>query len=266
MTARSHAFSHAITRAPADSTVGGLRAIDTGTPDLALFRRHHADYITALRSTGAEVIELGTLEAFPDSVFVEDAALCLPQGAIAMRPGAPSRLGEAAAMAVELEKLYGEVRRIEGPGFIEGGDILVTEREILAGLSARTDAEGVAELARLAADWGHSVRELQTPPDVLHFKTDCSLMDAETILATKRLSATGCLKGYRVIHAVDGEEAAANAIRFNDLVIMPAGFPRTAEVLDAAGYNVREVPNTEAAKLDGGMSCLSLRFTPPVKS
>ncbi|MEM1163334.1 MAG: arginine deiminase family protein, partial [Pseudomonadota bacterium] len=232
-------------------------------PDLELFRQHHADYIAALRSTGATVIELDPLEDFPDSVFVEDSALCLPEGAIAMRPGAPSRLGEAAAMAPVLEKVYENVQRIEGPGFIEGGDILMTDTEILVGKSARTDAAGVKELTRLVADWGWAVREVQTPPDVLHFKTDCSLMDDETILATPRLAASGCFDGYRVIHTAEGEDASANAIRFNDLVLFPAGFPRTAEALDKAGYTVREVGNSEAAKLDGGMSCLSLRFTPP---
>ena len=259
---KSYTFTHAICRRPAESVVQGLRAVDTGTPDLALFRAHHDDYVAALRSTGADVTVLDPLEAFPDSVFVEDSALCLPQGAIAMRPGAPSRLGEAAAMAPELASIYGEVRQIQGPGFIEGGDILVTEREILVGKSARTDAAGVAELSNLTADWGYTVRELQTPEGVLHFKTDCSLLDEETILCTPRLAASGCFKDYRVIHTADGEEACANAIRFNDLVIMPAGFPRTAEALDRAGYLLREVGNSEAAKLDGGMSCLSLRFSP----
>ncbi|MEM7056251.1 MAG: dimethylarginine dimethylaminohydrolase [Pseudomonadota bacterium] len=260
---RSYTFSHAITRRPARSTVDGLRAVDTGTPDLDTFLAHHADYVAALKSTGAAVIELDSLAEFPDAVFVEDSALCLPEGAIAMRPGAPSRLGEAAAMAPELAKVYGAVRHIDGPGFIEGGDILVTEREILVGKSARTDGAGVAELTGLVADWGHTVRELQTPPDVLHFKTDCSLLDEETILATPRLSASGCFEGYRVIHTAEGEEACANTIRFNDLVILPAGFPRTAETLNKAGYTIREIGNTEAAKLDGGISCLSLRFTPP---
>jgi dimethylargininase len=97
---------------------------------------------------------------------------------------------------------------------------------------------------------------------VLHFKTDCSLMDAETILSTERLDASGCFKGYRVIHVAPGEEAAANAIRFNDVVIAPAGFPRTRERIEAAGFTVVEIGNSECAKLDGGMSCLSLRFTP----
>lgn len=260
---QSFTFSHAITRRPSTSIIAGLRAVDTGTPDLALMQAHHVDYIAALRSTGAEVVELAALEAFPDSVFVEDTALCLPKGAVVMRPGAPSRLGEAAEMAPHLQALYDQVLRIAGAdSFIEGGDILTTETEILVGRSARTNAAGVAELTRLVADWGYKVREVFTPPGVLHFKTDCSLLDAETILSTKRLADSGCFDGYKVIHVADGEEACANSIRFNDLVIMPAGFAKTRSIIEQAGYNVREIGNSECAKLDGGMSCLSLRFTP----
>lgn len=262
MTDRSYRFTHAITRKPGASITAGLRAVDTGAPDLALMQAHHADYIAALRATGATVIELDALEAFPDAVFVEDTALCLPEGAVIMRPGAPSRLGEAAEMAPHLRAFYGQVVEITGPGFIEGGDILVTEQEILVGRSARTDAAGIAELVRLVAPWGHRVREVQTPPGVLHFKTDCSLLDGETILATPRLAASGCFDGYRVIHTAPGEEACANAIRFNDVVLMPAGFPATAEALEKAGYALRLIGNSECAKLDGGMSCLSLRFSP----
>jgi dimethylargininase len=216
-----------------------------------------------LAETGATVIQLPALPAFPDSVFVEDTALCLPEGAVIMRPGAPSRLGEAAEMAPHLAALYGELRHITGlASFIEAGDILMCEGEVLVGRSARTNAAGIAELAGILADWGIETREVFTPAGVLHFKTDCSLMDEETILATPRLAASGCFDGYRVIHVATGEEAAANAIRFNDLVLMAAGFPRTRDALVQAGYNVREIGNSECAKLDGGMSCLSLRFTP----
>lgn len=263
MSDASFRFTHAITRRPARSIVDGLRAVDTGTPDLDLMLRHHADYSAVLRETGAVVVELPPLPAYPDSVFVEDTALCLPQGAVIMRPGAPSRLGEAQEMAPHLEALYTEVRRIADRGsFIEGGDILVTGREILVGRSARTNAAGISELAGLVADWGHVLREVITPPGVLHFKTDCSLLDAETVLATDRLAASGCFAGYRVIPTAEGEEAGANAIRFNDLVLMASGFPRTRDKLIAAGFDVREIGNSECAKLDGGMSCLSLRFTP----
>jgi dimethylargininase len=256
-------FTHAITRRPATGITAGLRAVDTGTPDLRLMQAHHDAYIATLRATGATMVELPALEAYPDSVFVEDTALCLPEGAVVMRPGAPSRLGEAAEMAPHLSALYGQVVAISGAqSFIEGGDILVTETEILVGRSARTNAAGIAELARLVAPWGRTVREVHTPSGVLHFKTDCSLLDEGTVLATPRLAASGCFKDYRVINVPKGEEAAANTIRFNDLVLMPAGFPRTRDAILAAGFTVREIGNSECAKLDGGMSCLSLRFTP----
>lgn len=260
--ARSFTFTDALCRLPSSSIIDGLRAVDTGQPDLNVFAKDHADYIAALQSTGANVRVLPANATYPDSVFIEDAALLLQEGAVVTRPGAPSRLGEAADLAPVLEDYYEDIRRIDGPGYLEGGDVLVCENEILVGQSARTDAAGIAELRELVADWGYSVREVQTPPGVLHFKTDCSLMDEETILSTERLSATGCFDGYRVLHTAPGEEAAANAIRFNDIVLMAAGFPGTADVLTKAGYSLRQIGNTEAAKLDGGMSCLSLRFSP----
>ncbi len=260
MTDPTYEFTRAITRRPSASITDGLRAEDTGTPDLDQMLRDHAHYVATLKKTGAEVVELPPLEDFPDAVFVEDTALCLPRGAVLMRPGAPSRMGEVAHMAPALRDFYDDVREIVGPGHIEGGDILVTGREILVGRSDRTDAAGVAELTRIVSDWGDNLREVFTPPGVLHFKTDCSLLDGDTILATQRLDASGCFDGYRVLHVADGEEAAANSIRFNQFVLMPAGFPRTAEMLDKAGFEVVEINNSECAKLDGGMSCLSLRF------
>jgi dimethylargininase len=257
---RSYQFTRAITRKPSTTVIAGLRAADIGTPDLDQMLLDHAHYIATLRETGAEVIELDALEAYPDSTFVEDDALCLPCCAILMRPGAPSRMGEVAEMAPHIRALYEHVFEISGPGFIEGGDILTTSREILIGKSARTDAAGVAELRTIVEPRGYSVREVQTPADVLHFKTDCSLLDGNTILSTKRLDASGCFEGYRVLHVANGEEASANTIRFNEFVLMAAGFPKTAQMLRDNGYTVREINNTECAKIDGGMSCLSLRF------
>ena len=264
MSDHSFRFTHAIVRAAAQSATSGLRAVDSGAPDVALMQQHHADYVAALRAAGAEVTELPALPAFPDAQFVEDTAICLREGAVVMRPGAPSRLGETAEMAPHLEALYGQVLRISGAqSFIEAGDILTTETEVLVGRSARTNAAGIAELAALIARWGHVLREVITPPGVLHFKTDCALLDAETILCTERLAATGCFTGYRVILTAAAEDAAANVIRFNDVVLIPAGFPATADTLSKAGYSLRQIGNSECAKLDGGMSCLSLRFSPP---
>jgi dimethylargininase len=253
-------FTRAITRAPSQSIIHGLRAIDTGAPDLARMQVAHQHYIMTLREAGLNVTELPALEQFPDSVFVEDAALCLPQAAILLRPGAPSRIGEVAEMASTLKSLSPQVLTIAGSGFIDGGDILLCDQEILIGRSNRTDAAGIAELTQLLSAWNFSVREVHTPPGVLHFKTDCALLDAQTILSTERLAATRCFEGYRVILTSPGEEAAANAIRCNQLVLMAAGFPGTRARLGDAGFQVRELDNSEFAKLDGGMSCLSLRF------
>lgn len=262
MSHASYIFSHAICRLPSRSLVNGLRAEDTGQPDYDVFIKDHADYVETLKSTGAKVIVLDALEAFPDSVFVEDAVLCLPKGAVIMRPGAPSRLGEAEAIKQAISELYTQVEQIKGPGFIEGGDILVTETEVLVGRSARTDKAGIEELASIIGSWNYTLREVDTPEGVLHFKTDCSLLDENTILSTKRLAQSGCFENYDVIYTADGEEACANTIRFNDYVIMPDGFPKTERKLLEKGYDIKKIGNTEAAKLDGGMSCLSLRFTP----
>lgn len=260
MSESSYQFTRAITRKPAPNIVHGLRAEDIGDPDFDQMLQDHAHYVATLQQAGAAVTELPALDDFPDSTFVEDVALCLPELAILMRPGAPSRAGEVAQMAPVLRDLFERVVAIDGPGFIEGGDILVTSKQILVGRSERTDSAGIAELAEIVSYHGYTLHEVKTPAGILHFKTDCSLLDAETILATPRLDASGCFEGYRVIHTTQGEEAAANSIRYNDLVLMPAGFPHTLARLQDAGYEVRAINNSECAKLDGGMSCLSLRF------
>ncbi|MCF8548412.1 MAG: hypothetical protein K9G03_00355 [Pontimonas sp.] len=261
MSERSFRFTHAITRRPPISAVHGLRAKDVGNPDSDLLMRHHNAYVLALRQAGVEVSVLDALEEFPDSLFVEDTALCLREGAVVLRPGAPSRFGESMAMAPHLRALYSEVRELAGPGFIEGGDILTTESEILVGRSERTNSEGIAELRDALADWGYTVREVVTPPGVLHFKSDCSLLDGSTVLSTPRLSASGCFEGYTVVDVAEGEEPAANSIRVNDVVLMPSGFPVTAQRVRSAGFVVIEVENSECQKIDGGVSCLSLRFS-----
>ena len=256
----SYTFTHAVVRQPAKSVIKGLRAVDIGSPDYDQMICDHDDYVEALMSAGVEVINLTALNEFPDGQFVEDTALCLPTAAILMRPGAPSRLGEVNEIAPKLRELFEDVYEIDNQGYIEGGDILVTGKEILVGRSARTDENGVRQLSEIVTPLGYVIREVFTPPEILHFKTDCSLLGPYEILSTKRLQNSGCFDGYSVINVADGEEAAANAIRVNDYVIMPAGFPRTKAILEEHDYKVKVINNTECAKLDGGMSCLSLRL------
>jgi len=262
MTEHSFRFTHAITRRPPRSAVHGLRAEDVGNPDVNRMTEHHDAYVEALGHAGVEVVVLDALEEFPDSLFVEDTALCLREGAVVLRPGAPTRFRESLAMEPHLRDLYSDVRVLSGPGFIEGGDILTSDSEILVGKSARTNSEGIHELRDAVAGWGYALREVTTPPGVLHFKSDCSLLDGTTILSTPRLSSSGCFEDYTVIDVAEGEEPAANSIRVNDVVFMPRGFPVTTGRVRDAGFDVVELDNSECQKIDGGLSCLSLRFSP----
>ncbi len=259
--ARSWRFSHAIVRQPSLSVSAGLRTGSHADPDPAQFRLDHAAYVNALRDTGATIIELPPLENFPDSVFVEDPVLCLAGTAIVLRPGAPSRIGEAAAIAPSLETVFENVLHLPGEGFVDGGDLLATDHELFAGLSARTDEAGLQALTELIEPLGYPVRKVNTPPEILHFKTDCGLLDSNTIFSSRTLAATDCFDGYRVIIAPEGEEAAANLIRFNDKVMVSNGYPKTMALLAQEGYQVVPLANGEAEKIDGGLSCMSLRFS-----
>ena len=257
----SFEFTHAITRVPADSCVLGLSTADLGDPDPALFREQHALYVTALERAGVEVTVLAADERFPDSVFVEDPVFCLPDGAIFLKPGAPSRLGEEEAIAPAIRSFYGDrACSMSAGASVDGGDILVTEREILIGLSARTNSYGINEISEVVKPWGYRVRSLDTPAGVLHLKTECATLGDNTVLSTRRLADSGVFDDYDVIVVPEGEEVAGNAVRVNDTVLLAEGCPATADALIRAGYGIDILNVSEAQKLDAGLSCMSLRF------
>jgi dimethylargininase len=253
-------FTNAITRTPADSVADGLRAVDTGNPDGAAFRKEHDAYVAALEAAGLTVDVLPQLEAFPDSCFVEDPAFCLPEGAILLRPGTASRAGEAAEIRPALEKRFAKVVSIPGTGHVDGGDVLMLDDEILIGLSARTDRDGAEAFAALLGDWGYTARVAETPEGVLHFKTACSTLGDGVILATKVMVDSGFFGKRKTVLVAEGEDYAANVIRVNDVVLVPEGYPKTQSAIEAAGYTTVVLPTHEARKVDGGLSCLSLRF------
>ena len=256
----SYRFAEAIVRLPGRSVVDGLHAHERGQPDADQFLLEHKIYTEELERAGVHIEALPPLEAFPDSVFIEDAALCLPEGTVVLRPGAPSRTGEAEDVAVSCFGLGHRVQRLPAGGFVDGGDVLVTDSAILIGLSERTDQAGFDRLNDILCDWGYSVQAVHTPEHVLHFKSDCCVLDSETILATSRLANAECFAPFRVLTVPQGEEAAANSIRVNDTVLVPAGFPATTELITQTNFSVKTVPARQAALLDGGLSCQSLRF------
>lgn len=252
-------FNNAIVRTPAGSVTQGLRAVDTGAPDYDAVLAEHASYVRALEQAGVAVEVMPALEAYPDSVFVEDAALVFGANAIRLRPGASTRAGEAAEIAPVLAKRFERVLTLE-TGTAEGGDVLATPGGVFIGQSARTSAEGAVALTRLLNEIGLAGKPVRTPPGVLHFKSDCSLLDDETILATPALAASGVFDGFRVVMTPAGEEGAANAIRVNDHVFLSAHYPRTADALAALGFSLVTLHTREIAKIDAGLSCMSLRW------
>ena len=253
-------FDSALLRSPARSVVNGLRGGDGPDPSLAGIEAEHLAYCAALRAAGLQVSVLPALHDYPDSIFVEDPALVFTEGAILLRPGAASRAGEVAEIAPALHERFDHVLELAGPGSVEGGDVLATPQGVLVGLSARTDRAGAEALLECLPRLGQRGRIVATPAGVLHFKSDCALLDDESVLATRRLADSGVFDGFRQVLVAEGEEAAANALRVNDVVLLAAGFPRTHEHLDQLGYRVVPLQAAELGRLDGGLSCLSLRW------
>jgi dimethylargininase len=253
------AFNSAIVRRPGKSVVRGLRADDRGNPSYEGILTEHDAYVAALKDAGVEVQILEPLEDFPDSIFVEDPALVFTEGAILLNPGVPSRAGETAAIAPVLRDRFETVLPLTG-GYVDGGDVLSTPDSVMIGLSARTNLEGANALIGCLAELGRKGLIVETPADVLHFKSDCSLLDNATILTTKRLSASGVFTKFRQIIVPDGEEAAANALRVNDRVFIGIDYPGTIDLLTGEGYRVICLPISEIARIDAGLSCMSLRW------
>ena len=252
-------FDSAIVRRPAVSVTRGLRAVDHGSPSHDGVKGEHDAYIAALKKAGVSVRILEPLEAFPDSIFVEDPALVFGEGAILLRPGIASREGEAAAIAPVIREIFDIVQELPAD-YVDGGDVLNTADGVMIGLSSRTTRDGADALINCLARIGHAGTIFQTPANVLHFKSDCSLLDDRTILTTARLAASGVFGAFKQIITPDGEDGGANALRVNDVVFVGAGYPGVIDLLRKEGYDVVPLPTSEIAKIDAGLSCMSLRW------
>ncbi len=221
----------------------------------------HRGYCAALEACGARVVTLPAVDELPDSVFVEDTAIVLDEVAVLTRPGVESRRGEVSLIEPEVARLRSVVR-VEPPATLEGGDVLRLGRTLYAGLSPRTNAEGVAELRRLVAPHGYEVVAVE-PRGCLHLKTGCSALDEETVLVNPDWVDAAISRG-RAVLAVDASEPwAANVLSVGGPVCVSAAFPRTAEMLARRGYDVRTVEVSEFAKAEGALTCMSLLFRQP---
>lgn len=252
-------FTHALCRTPAPSAVHGIRADGGPDPDFTGLAAEHAAYVATLRDLGLAVEVLPPLADFPDALFTEDVALTFPEGAILLRPGAPSRTGEVDRIRDALAAHHPRLLEMT-TGHAEGGDVLRLADRVIIGLSDRTDRAGATELAGLLAKLGQRAEIAQTPPGVLHFKTGCSLIDERTILAVPAMRDCPEFAGLEVVLTPTGEEGAANILRVRDTVLIGDRWLATHAMLAARGVPFRPMATEQIARIDAGLSCMSLRW------
>lgn len=257
---KTQMFRRAIVRTPGRTLEDGIGSSPAlGRPVYEKALKQHRAYIGVLEECGVDVMALRADEDYPDSTFVEDTAVMLEECAIISNPGAESRKGEIFEIQDVLQSLYAEIEMIYAPGTLEGGDVMQVGRHFYIGLSHRTNLPGAQQLIDILKkyDYTASMVPLKT---FLHLKTGISYLGDNTILISGEFVKNPTFNDFRQI-VVEPEEAyAANSIRVNDYVIMPEGFPAIEAAVEERDLPVKTVYISEFRKLNGGLSCLSLRF------
>lgn len=255
-------FRRAIVRPPGSNFADGLTTAEFGVPNIELAQRQHEIYCGALENCGLELTRLAADSNHPDSTFVEDTAVLTSRSAILTRPGALSRLGEIAEIANAVRKFYGIVHEIRSPGTLDGGDICEAGSHFLVGISRRTNEEGARQLASLLAVDGFtsSTVDIRDNNSILHLKSGIAYLDRNNLVVMEELAGRKELSSYNQIIVSSDESYACNCVLVNDRVLIPAGFPLLQAELEHCGYKPLELDVSEFRKMDGGLSCLSLRF------
>ncbi|MBC2710724.1 MAG: amidinotransferase [Desulfosarcina sp.] len=251
-------YTHAITRRPGKEMAAGITTSMLGAPDHKNAMDQFDAYAKSLSDCGVSVTVLDPLEGYPDAHFVEDAAVVTPDVAIITNPGAASRKGEVPSIASALEPFRKTVW-VRPPGTLDGGDVLMVGHHLFIGLSDRTNENGARQLGEAVAGFGYT----WTPVPVaagLHFKSSVNAVGNDTLLTTQTFADHPALAGFHRIVVSPQEEYAGNTLLVNGHLIMPAGFPDTRQKLHALDKHIIELDTSEFRKMDGGLTCLSLRF------
>ncbi|AMB99405.1 N(G),N(G)-dimethylarginine dimethylaminohydrolase [Aerococcus urinaehominis] len=254
-------FKHTIVRKPSPSISQGISSANLGQPDYQKALAQHEKYVQALKETGVDVTVLEAQNDFPDACFVEDVALCTSECAIITRPGAASRQDESqlSDMRRALHHFYDHVEEIQAPGTIEGGDIMMVGNHYYIGLSDRTNQAGADQMISLLEEYGLS-GSVVAMDEMLHLKTGVNFIPENTVLVAGEFQDRPEFADFKQILIEEDEAYAANSVWINDYVLVPAGYPKTREKIAQLGYQIIEVDTSEFRKIDGGLSCLSLRF------
>lgn len=255
-------FNHVIVRRPCKAMVDGITsAPELGKPDYKLALKEHDAYIEALKQCDVDVTVLPADERYPDSCFVEDPALITRECAIITNPGAESRNGEKFEIVDAVRKFFPEdrIEYIKAPGTLEGGDVMMVGNHFYVGRSARTNAEGIRQLTEILAKYGMTCSEVKLE-EVLHLKTGVNYLENNNMLVSGEFVTKSDFEKYNKVEIPEDEAYAANCIWVNDTVIVPEGYPAVLAAVQSLGYKTLLVDTSEYRKLDGGLSCLSLRF------
>lgn len=255
-------FRHAIIRTPGENFADGLTSSALGAPDASKVLLQHEAYCHALEQCGLKLVRLAADLEHPDSTFVEDTAVLTSQSAILTRPGAASRVGEVAGVRQPIQRYFPSVHEIEAPGTIDGGDICDAGSHFFIGISDRTNEEGARQLSRLLAADGFtsSTVDIRGMSSILHLKSGIAYLGNNDLVVMAELAGREDFAGYNLIRAPVEESYACNCVLVNDRVLFPAGFPRLQAELASLGYKPLPIDMSEFRKMDGGLSCLSLRF------
>jgi dimethylargininase len=260
-------FTHALLRTPGTNFAAGLSQAGEGAPDPELALEQHQHYCEALQHAGLSLTVLPADPKHPDGCFVEDTALVTDRGAIIARPGAPSRRGEVDIIDAALKGLFPKNARIRAPGTLDAGDVCEAEGHFLIGLSARTNEEGANQLAHLLETLGYSscIVDIRKSRRLLHLKTGLASLRGGRLVVASDVPRVRALREYDLIEVPEEERYAANCLQVNGHVLVAAGYPKTIRKIEARGYDVVPLEMSEFRKLDGGLSCLSLRWKEPAR-
>jgi len=269
-------FRRAIVRPPAQNFAEGLTTVDLGVPDFGRALEQHARYCEALERCGLALTRLAPDPRFPDSTFVEDTAILTPKGAVLTRPGAATRAGEVFDIERVLSLEFPGLGRIEAPGTLDGGDVCEAGNHFFIGVSHRTNAEGARQLAAHLERFGHTASEvdIRDISGILHLKSGIAAVSDRPLVLKSGIAAVSdrrlvlieslaehpAFQGYERMLVEPSEDYAANCVRVNDALLVAAGFPKFEAAARDLGLETIVLDMSEYQKMDGGLSCLSLRF------
>lgn len=251
-------ITYAIVRDPGPDAAEGLTTQSGAPPHLVKLQQQHAAYCAALAALDVELIHLDPEPGYPDAYFVEDTAVVTPEVAVVTRPGAAQRRGEEQSVARILQD-YRTLKAIQSPGTLDGGDVMIVDRHVFIGRSGRTNQHGADQLTRILTPYDYHCTQVAVP-DGLHLKSSVNRLGDRQLLLVASWAERPEFAGYDKILVDPSEAHACNTLWLNGHLIMPEGYPQTRARLETIGKPLLSLATSQIRRMDGGLTCLSIRF------